>query len=109
MNVTNKIEKLSPKYNIESRRMDDNTLKLYSEKYLFDSWLVRQEEDILELYHMNKKLKKCSYHLQKSTKSKNWIWILQRINSHNEYVISRKWNARENMVDRVLQNYKKGK
>ena len=37
------------------------------------------------------------------------MWILESVNSHNEYTITHKWNARENMVDRVMRKYKEGK
>ena len=46
---------------------------------------------------------------QREIYAKNWIWILESVNSHNKYTVTRKWNARENMVDRVMRKYKEGK
>ena len=111
MNVTHKIEKYAHRYNIQADRIDENTVKLYSPKYDFDSWLVVLEDNRLRLLHLSKRLfsNKCSYHLQKEMSIRNWIWVLERVNSHNKYRITRKWNARENLVDRVMRNYKEGK
>lgn len=111
MDVLQNIERNAYKYNIKTERINSYTMKLYSDKYMFDSWLVEKDGDILRLKHMNRKLRcgKCTYHLQKNIKAKNWRWVLQRINAHNKYVVSRKWNAKENMVDRVMRKYKEGK
>lgn len=111
MNAIQNIEKNAYKYNIKTERLDSKTLKLYSDKYFFDSWLVELDGEILRLKHMDRKLRcgKCTYHLQKIIKVKNWIWVLQRINAHNKYVVTRKWNAQENLVDRVLRSYEKGR
>lgn len=105
------IERESKKYGIRTSRIDRYTLKLYSKKYLFDSWLVVKDKDNLELHHMNRRVRgsgKLQYHLQANIKCTNWIWVLQRISSHNRYVVSRKWNARENIVDVVMKKYKEG-
>lgn len=111
MNVTHKIEKHAYKYHLKADRLDENTIKLHSPKYAFDSWLVVLEGNKLRLLHLSKKLfnRKCNYHLQRVIYIKNWIWVLESVNSHNKYTITRKWNARENLVDRVMRNYKEGK
>ena len=111
MNVTHKIEKYAHRYNIQADRIDENTVKLHSPKYAFDSWIVVLEDRKLRLLHLSKRLfsNKCSYHLQRVICIRNWIWILESVNSHNKYTITRKWNARENLVDRVMKNYKEGK
>ena len=111
MNVTYKIEKYAYRFKIQANRLDENTIKLHSPRYAFDSWLVVLEGEKLRLLHMSKKYcnKKCSYHLQREICKHNWIWILENVNSHNKYTVTRKWNARENMVDRVMRNYKKGR
>lgn len=111
MNVTYKIEKYAHKFNLQADRIDKYTIKLHSPKYAFDSWLVILEDKKLKLMHLSKKKfnQKCSYHLQREICAKNWVWILESVNSHNKYTITRKWNARENLVDRVMRNYKEGK
>lgn len=111
MNVTHKIEKHAHEFNIQADRLDTHTIKLHSPKYAFDSWLVVLEDEKLRLLHLSKKRynKKCSYHLQREIYYKNWMWILESVSSHNEYTITHKWNARENMVDRVMRKYKEGK
>lgn len=110
MNVTHKIEEHAHRYNIQADRLNEHTIKLHSPKYVFDSWLVMLEDNKLRLLHLSKKRfnKKCNYHLQREICPKNWIWILESVNSHNKYTITRKWNARENMVDRVMRKYKEG-
>lgn len=110
MNVTYKIEKHACKYYLQADRIDENTIKLHSPKYAFDSWLVVLENDKLRLLHLSKKMfnHKCTYHLQREVCTRNWIWVLQSINSHNKYTITRKWNARENLVDRVMRKYRGG-
>lgn len=111
MNATHKIEKYAYRFKMKANRLDENTIKLHSPKYAFDSWLVVLEGKKLKLLHLSKKYfnQKCSYHLQREVSKNNWIWILESIHSHNKYTISRKWNARENMVDRVMRRYKEGK
>lgn len=111
MNVTHKIEKYAHRYNIQANRLNEHTVKLHSPKYAFDSWLVVLEGDKLRLLHLSKKRfnQKCSYHLQREICARNWVWILESVNSHNKYTITRKWNARENLVDRVMRSYKEGK
>lgn len=111
MNVTHKIEKYAHRYNIQADRLDESTIKLHSPKYAFDSWLVVLEDKKLRLLHLSKKRfnKKCNYHIQREICARNWIWILESVNSHNKYTVTRKWNARENMVDRVMRRYKEGK
>ena len=111
MNATYKIEKNAHKYNIKADRIDKNTIKLHSPKYAFDSWLVELEDDKLRLLHLSKKYmnNKCSYHLQREIYHRNWIWILESVDSHNKYTVTHKWNARENLVDRVMRNYKDGR
>lgn len=111
MNVTHKIEKHAHRYNIQADRIDECTIKLHSPKYAFDSWLVVLDNRKLRLLHLSKKQfnRKCNYHLQREVCSRNWKWILESVNSHNKYTITRKWNARENLVDRVMRNYREGK
>lgn len=111
MNVTHKIEKNAKRFNIQTSRLDKHAVKLFSQKYAFDSWLVILDGNKLKLMHMSKRRcnQKCVYHLQREICAKNWLWILESINSHNKYTITRKWNARENLVDRVMRNYREGK
>lgn len=110
MNVTHKIEKYAHKFNIQADRLDKYTVKLHSPKYVFDSWLVILEGNKLKLLHLSKKKfnQKCYYHLQREIYFKNWKWILESVNSHNKYTVTHKWNARENMVDRVMKRYSEG-
>lgn len=111
MNATHKIEKCAYRFNLKAIRLDEYTIQLHSPKYAFDSWLVVLDREKLKLMHLSKKYSntKCNYHLQREVCKRNWIWILENINSHNKYTITRKWNARENMVDRVMRKYKEGK
>lgn len=111
MNATYKIEKYAHRFKLKTNRLDNYTIQLHSPKYAFDSWLVVLDGNKLKLMHLSKRYcnKKCSYHLQREICKNNWLWILESIHSHNKYTISRKWNARENMVDRVMRRYKEGK
>lgn len=91
-------------YDVVADYINENTLKVYSPKYLFDSWLIIETESNIELWHQSKKnnLKKCSYHLHASIKKKYSIRALQKIKSHNEYVAFHKKVNKINLVDRVL-------
>lgn len=91
-------------YNLVAEYVNEETLKVYSPKFFFDSWLVKDTEEGIELWHMSKKnnIKKCSYHLQSVIPKKYKIRALQRINSHNKYVAFYKNRNRVNLVDRVL-------
>ncbi|HSQ87976.1 hypothetical protein [Romboutsia sp.] len=111
MNTIDIIEKNAYRFKLETQRVNNNTVKLYSKKYLFDNWLIVQEGKRLKLLHMSKRRNgnKCAYHTQRMVCVKNWWWLLQDINKHNKHVITRKWNARENLVDRVMREYKEGK
>lgn len=104
------IKRKASKYNLKADYLNKETLKLYSPKFYFDSWLIKiNEEGEIELWHMSKKnnLKKCSYHLQAVVSSKNKIRALQKINSHNKYVAFHKNKNKINLVDRVLAKEEK--
>ena len=98
--------------------MNDTTLKIYSSKFLFDSWLVelRLSDERLVIYHLNKKMKKinnrynkCVYHKHGVVKCHNWLWVLQRISSHNRFVVEVKGQNNLNFVDRILSKYNEEK
>lgn len=100
------IRKISPRYGLVAEYLNEDTLKVYSEKYFFDSWLVveNRKEKCMELWHKSKKknLKKCSYHLQSVVPRKYKKRVLEKINSHNRYVAFYKNKKKINLVDRVL-------
>lgn len=100
-----KIYKDAIRFGLQVDFVNKDTLKIYSKKYLFDSWLVVLEDDCIKLLHQNKfgaDRKKCRYHLQKQIKPNNWKWVVKKIVDHNNYIAHRK---NINMVDRVLGKY----
>lgn len=111
MNVIDKIEKRAEKFKLTTNRINETMIKVYSQKYLFDSWLIEQQDYKLKLWHLSKKRvgTKCNYHLQREVNIKNWKWTLETIVSHNKFVMTKKWNVRENLVDKKLRQYKEGK
>lgn len=96
------LRKKAKYYDLVAEYVDENTLKVYSPKFYFDSWLIRETENHIELWHMtkNKTIKNISYHLQKKLDKDKKIWALQRIKSHNKHVAFNKYKT--NMVDFVL-------
>lgn len=91
-------------YGLTCEKVNDSTLRVYSNKFFFDSWLIEEKEDGFELYHLNKrKERRCCYHLQKKVKKKDKLWLLQRIHSHNRYVSLYKGKKRTNIVDNTLK------
>lgn len=105
--ILSKIKDKCCKFDLVAEEVNDDTLKVYSTKYVFDTWLIRIENDRVCLYHSSKKYnnRKCNYHLQNSYKLKNWYWSIQQINSHNNYVIHKKHYRRTNWVDDVLRKH----
>lgn len=106
-----KILSNAKKFKLEAKVVNDTTLSIYSRKYIFDSWLIRQEGENLVLLHLTKSLRcnrsfKCTYHFQKRVHEKNWVWLMQYINKHNKYVINKKKNIKGNLVDDVLKKYR---
>lgn len=98
------IKKNANKYNLVAEYVRKDTLKVYSPKYDFDSWLVVETEEEIQLLHLSKNggIKKCSYHLHATIRKRNSIRVLQRINTHNRYVAFHKKYNKTNLVDRVL-------
>lgn len=96
------------RYNLVADYVNENTLKVYSPKFYFDSWMIIETENEIELWHMSKGcgLKKCSYHLQKAFPKKFKLRTLERINSHNKYVAFHKRANKINLVDRVLERHR---
>lgn len=94
------------RYDLVAEYLSEDTLKVYSPKFFFDSWLIKETDEEMELWHMSKKnnLKKCSYHLQSTHPKSNKIRVLQKIKEHNNYVAFRKGKYRMNLVDRVLNS-----
>lgn len=111
MNAIDRIEKTAPKFKFRTSRIDKHMLKIYTNDFRLDSWIVEQRGYKLRLLHMSKHHtgNKCSYHLQREIYYKNWIWILENIRSHNRYVMKYRWNTRENLVDRKLKEYRENK
>lgn len=105
-----KIYRNAHKYGLEVEFVNTDVLKVYSKKYVFDSWLISYNQGKLQLLHMNKHgadRNKCRYHLQKEVKAHNWKWLLQKIQDHNRYTVKYKWTKDMNMVDRLLQEHNK--
>lgn len=107
MNVVESIIKKAPSYGLVAEKLNHNTVKLYSKKYLFDSWLIKVYETKVELLHANKKRNggKCSYHKQNSFKIQNYTWALRKIKDHNTFTINKKHYKRTNWVDDVLKRH----
>lgn len=103
-----KIKRNAKYYNLKADYVNDYTLKVFSPKFMFDSWLITTNEDDIELWHQSKKnnIKKCSYHLQTVVPKHCWRKILQKVDKHNNYVAFHKTNNKINLVDRVLNNKK---
>lgn len=99
------LKKKAKKYDLVAEYLTEDTLKVYSPKYVFDSWLITETETDMELWHMSKKnnLKKCSYHIHAIVPKRNKVRVLQKIKTHNEYVAFHKKFNRINLVDRVLK------
>lgn len=100
-----KIFKDAKKHGLEVEFLNSYTLKIYSKKYLFDSWLVVSDEKKITLYHQNRfgaDSNKCRYHIQTSVKKHNWSWITKKIIDHNNFVINHKY---VNKVDKILNKY----
>lgn len=99
------LQKKAKNYNLKAEFLNENTLKIYSPKFFFDSWLIKETDESIELWHQSKKanIKKCSYHLQAVIEKKYKIRALQKINSHNNYIAFHKNKNKINLVDRVLK------
>lgn len=97
------------KYDLVADYINETTLKVYSPKYLFDSWLIVETEDAFELMHQSKMNgnKKCSYHLHATVSKSKKHWLLERIEDHNRYVAFYKNNKKINLVDRILSKQSK--
>lgn len=98
------LKKRAPKFDLEADYLNYDTLKVYSPKFFFDSWLIKVKDNEIELWHMSKKnnLKKCSYHLQSVVQKGNGVKLLKKIKNHNEYTAFHKRYRKINLVDRIL-------
>lgn len=105
--ILERIRKKAHKFNLKVEYLSNDTLKIHSEKYNFDSWLVKDVGDKIELWHSNK-MNKCYYHLQSTFNRANWFWVLQRIDRHNKYVSTYLIRRQGNLVDRVMRDYREG-
>lgn len=101
--------KKANKYDLVAERLNYNTIKVYSPKYLFDSWLIIEEDSEFELWHRSKRntTQKCSYHIQTTVPKRLKTRLLERIDKHNRYVAFYKHRNKVNLVDRVLERYNK--
>lgn len=108
--ILEKIEKKARCYNLEYVRLNETTLRIHRQNMLYDSWLVIHEKgsSYVILKHKCKlgKVSGCKehYHLQKKIRVENWIWVLQRIDSHYRYKTG---VQRQNLIDRILEQYHK--
>ena len=105
--ILGKIKSKCYKFDLIAEEVNFYTLKVYSTKYLCDTWLIKVEDGIVNLYHNSKKYnnRKCSYHLQNSYSLKKWYWSIQHIDSHNTYVVNRKHYRNTKWVDEVLKRH----
>lgn len=105
--ILSKIKANCDRFDLVAEEVNYNTLKVYSTKYFFDTWLIKIENKKVCLYHSSKKYnnRKCNYHLQNSYNLKNWYWSLQQIDSHNKFVINRKHYRRTDWVGDVLKRH----
>lgn len=96
------LRKRADRYELVAEYINEDTLKIYSPKFNFDSWLIKETEEEVELWHQSKAngIKGISYHLQKAVPKNKKIWLLQRIKSHNKYVAFNK--NKINIVDKIL-------
>ena len=96
------LRRKAERYELVADYVNEDTLKVYSPKYYFDSWLIKETEFEIELWHQSKAcgIKNISYHLQKAVPKYKKIWVLQRIKSHNRYVAFNK--NKVNIVDKLL-------
>lgn len=96
------LRRKAERYELVANYVNNDTLKVYSPKFYFDSWLIKETEDEIELWHQSKArgIKNMSYHLQKAVPRHKKIWVLQRIKSHNKYVAFNK--NKVNIVDKLL-------
>lgn len=101
------LKRRAKNYELIAEYVNKDTLKIYSPKFYFDSWLIIETETEIELWHQSKKcgIKNISYHLQKAMPKHKKIWALQTIKSHNRYIALRK--NKVNIVDRLLSNEKR--
>ena len=107
------LEKIREKayiFKLNTEYIAHDTLKVYSDKYNFDSWLIKEEDNYIELLHINKarRNRNCTYHIQGRFRKHNWFWALQRINSHNVYKTEYVSKNPSNLVDRVMYKYNGG-
>lgn len=105
--IINKIKRECKKFHLIAEEINHNTLKVYSTKYVFDTWLIKIENNKVNLYHNSKKFnnKKCSYHLQNSYNLKYWYWSLQQIDSHNRFIINRKHYKNTDWIGDLLKKH----
>lgn len=98
------IRRKAEKYELVAEYVNEDTLKVYSPKFFFDSWLVKETKEEIELWHLSKasSIKNVTYHLQIAVPKKKKIWVLQRIKVHNRYVGFYKNKNKINLVDRIL-------
>lgn len=96
------LRRKAKRYELIADYINEDVLKVYSPKYYFDSWLIKETETEIELWHQSKAcgIKSISYHLQKAVPKHKKLWVLQRINSHNRYVAFNK--NKVNIVDKLL-------
>ena len=96
------LRRKAERYELVADYVNEDTLKVYSPKCYFDSWLIKETEFEIELWHQSKAcgIKNISYHLQKAVPKYKKIWVLQRIKSHNRYVAFNK--NKVNIVDKLL-------
>ena len=109
MKYLDKIKNNAYVFKLEIDYVAYDTLKVYSKKYNFDSWIIKETDEEIELYHLNKAFgnRNCTYHLHATFRKYKWFWTLQRINSHNLYMTKYISKKPCNLVDRVMQEHRR--
>lgn len=106
--ILEKIKRKSIDYNLTYNQINDTTLRIYRKNELYDSWLIihKPNSQHIILKHKckigYKNKRKEYYHLQKKISIENWIWSLQRINSHYRYKTG---VQRKHPIDKILEKY----
>lgn len=110
MDSLKKIYDNSHKYGICSEYIANDTLRLYTKNYIYDTWLLEKRNDFLILKHSKPTRKnnhKNIYHFQRKIKDKKWYFVLDTIKNHNHFEIYKKNNSNLKRIEYVMRQYRK--
>lgn len=100
--VMNRIKLMCKKRKLKAYNVNELTLKVHSEKYDFECWLIQIKDDEIYLYH-NHNLIRNNYHLQRRYEIRHWKGCVREINKHNKYVINRRKYRETDWVTDILR------